>query len=302
MAGLVLGLQCAVSIAAEMPATAIAGGGFSALRQDLLAREPHVDRFSERGPFAVTQKTIELRPAPSERVSADAYLPSAPGRSPLVIFLHGHDSSSKAHAGQAAHVASWGMHALSVQLHPEGPWDANGRTLARLVRVLAASPHILDRRVDPRAIVLVGHSFGAYAVTVALAAGAPVTGAILLDPAAPGSDLREVLRRVRKPVLVIGADERIAVPRQREYFFEWIAGAVAEVSIRGAVHEDAQYPSETAVKTGVDPDVTEALQIAFAGALTAGAFSVAATGSFDYAWRSLRTALDEGRLFHPKVK
>ena len=302
MAGLVLGFQCALSPATEMPVPAIAGGGFSALRQNLLAREPQIDLFSERGPFEVAQKTVELRLTASERVSADAYLPSTTDRSPLVIFLHGHDSSNKAHARQAAHVASWGIHALSVQLHPEGPWDANGRTLARIVRVLAASPNTLDKRVDPRAIVLVGHAFGAYAVTVALAAGAPVIGAILLDPAAPGSDLRDVLKRVRKPVLVLGADERIAVPRQRDYFFEWIAGAVAEVSIRGAVHEDAQYPSETAVKTGVDPDVTEALQIAFTGALTAGAFSVAATGTFDYAWASLRSALDEGRFFHPKVK
>lgn len=285
-----------------MPSGALAAGGFSALRQHLLAREVRVDVFSERGPFEVAQKTLELRAGPSERVAADAYLPTTKERAPLVLFLHGHDGSKEAHARQAAHVASWGMHALSVQLDAEGPWDANGRRLARIVRTLAASPQTLDKRVDPRAIVLVGHSFGAYAVTVAVAAGAPVVGAILLDPAAPGSDLRDVLRRVRKPVLVLGADERIAVPRQREYFFEWIAGAVAEVSVRDAVHEDAQYPSETAVKTGVDPDVTEALQIAFTAALTAGAFSVGATGSFDYAWKSLRSAIDEGRFINPKSK
>jgi pimeloyl-ACP methyl ester carboxylesterase len=233
----------------------------------------------------------------------DVYLSAAPQKAPLVVFLHGYDSSKAAHSKQAEHVASWGMHGVSVQLPNTGPWETNGRTLARLVAALARTPDAIDRRVDAGRIILVGHSFGAYSVAVALAESASARGGILLDPATLGRDAVRFLRRIRKPVMVVGADEDVAPARNRAYFFEFIRSGVGEVSIRGAVHEDAQYPSDAALENGgVDPDTTEAHQVTFAAAVTVAALSLSATGALGPAWASFQPALKAGRLFNPKRK
>ncbi len=155
---------------------------------------------------------------------ADRYLSASGDKAPLVIFLHGHDNTKEDHAYQAFHVASWGMHSLSVQLPNTGPWSANGRTLARLVSAIQRSPEIVDQRVDAGRIVLVGHSFGASAVAIALGDGAPAVGGVLLDAAGIGRDLPKFLKQIKKPVLLIGADEHVTATRNRDYFYEFIPG------------------------------------------------------------------------------
>ena len=98
-------------------------------------------------------------------------------KAPLVILLHGHDNAKEDHAFQAMHVASWGMHGMTLQLRSHGPWIANGRTLATLVKAIRQAPEIVDSRVDVNRIILVGHSFGATAVAAALGEGAAASGA-----------------------------------------------------------------------------------------------------------------------------
>lgn len=274
------------------------------LQRDLLGREAGIHRFLLRGPFAVnTHRDREIRLSAKERHLADLYLASPAGKAPLVIFLHGHDCSKEAHALQALHLASWGIHALSVQLPKAGPWDANGRTLGRIVSLIHRTPAVIDSRIDAGRLMLAGHSFGGYAVTVAMAQGAPVAGGILLDPAYFGRGTPEFLFKIGKPVMVLGADDELWPVRFREYFYDYIFGNVAEVSVRKATHEDAQYPSETALQNGgVDPETTEALQMTFVSGITATALSLSATGTLDYAWRSFREMLDSGKLFNPKKK
>lgn len=300
-----LGVACLVLAAIfAAPPDAPAADTFGNLQRQLLDQKPDLDRFRAHGPFAVTTKpNHDIRLSAKERIPASLYLAAAAGKAPLVIFLHGHDSSKEAHALQAMNVASWGLHALAVQLSKTGPWDGNGRTLARIVNLIHRTPGIIDDRVDASRILLVGHSFGAYAVTVAMAQGAPVAGAILLDPALFGNASPEFMRRISRPVMVVAADEVLSPVRHREYFFHYIPAPVAEVSVRDATHEDAQYPSEDAVQNGgVDPDVTEALQITFASAITSTAFSLAAGGSLDYAWAGFDGAIRSGRLLQPKRK
>jgi len=263
-----------------------------------------LDLFRLRGPFGVTEKTgHELRLSTREHVEADLYLASAAEKAPLVILVHGYDSTKEAHAYQAAHLASWGMHAIAVQLPKRGPWNTNGRTVERIVRLIARSSAVVDPRVDATKIILVGHSFGATAVAVALASGAPAAGGILLDPAAIGRDLPQYLRRIAKPVLVLGADDELAPTRNRDYFYEYVRHDIAELSIRDATHEDAQFPSQTAVENhGIDPDVTEEAQLTFTAAMTAAALSLASTNSFDQAWTTYRAEFDKGRFFNAKTK
>jgi pimeloyl-ACP methyl ester carboxylesterase len=287
------------------PVTHIKADSFGELQGQLQdGVKSEAELFRSRGPFQVAQEPDrELRLSRTERIRMDVYLSAPAQPAPLVIFLHGHDSSKRAHAYQADHLASWGMHCVSIQLPRQGPWVRNGRTLTRVVRFIHRSPQVISSRIDVSKIILVGHSFGASAVSIALAEGAPAAGAILLDPAAVGRELPLFLRKVDKPVMVLGADDELSYARNRDYFYDYVRGRIAEVSIKDATHEDAQYPSEFAVRNfGFDPDTTEEAQITFVSALTAAAISVSTTGTFDYAWKTLEPSRANGRFFNARRK
>lgn len=276
----------------------------SELRGYLLNHKADVDQFRLRGPFDVaTHKDQELRLSATERIDADLYLSAPAEKAPLVILLHGHDNSKEDHAYQALHLATWGMHSLAVQLPNIGPWVGNGRTLARIVALIHRQPELIDSRIDVNRIILVGHSFGAAAVAIALAEGAPAAGGILLDPAGTGKDLPKFLRKIDKPVMLLGADERVSPVRDRGYFYEYIRSGIAEVSITDATHEDAQFPLEPAPQEpGTDSAATEELQITFVSALTSAVFSLAHTGNFGYAWTSFGDAIKNGKFFDAMKK
>jgi dienelactone hydrolase len=275
------------------------------LQRDLLSRKPDVAQFRLRGPFAVIERRdLEIPLSPDLTVEADLFLCGAARKaSPLVIVLHGQDNSKEDHAFQAMHLASWGMHAIVVDLPNHGPWIANGRTLAKLADAVHRTPGLVDGGVDADKIVLVGHSFGATAVAAALGEGAPVLGGVLLDPAGIGRQLPQLLKRITVPVMVIGADEDIWPTRNRGQFYRFIPAAVGEISIRDTVHGDAQYPNEHTLRAFQDsPDDTEEAQIAFVSALTASAFGLAATGGIDYAWSSFENGLKDGIFFNARRK
>lgn len=274
------------------------------LRGYLLGHKPDVDQFRLRGPFAVaTKEDQELRLSPAERVNTDWFLSAPPGKAPLAIFLHGYDSSKEAHAYQALHLASWGVHSITVQLPNRAQWTNNGKTLAKLVDLLRRQPEAIDSRIDGSRIILVGHSFGAITAAVALSEGAAAAGAILLDPAGVGRDLPKFLDRIKTPVMVLGADEHVSATRNRGYFFRFIRAGVAELSIKDATHDDAQWPSEQSLQfVSADTSATEASQIAFVSAITSAALSLSYTGKFDYAWASFGEAFESGRFFNPRRK
>lgn len=274
------------------------------LQRLLLSRKPEVAQFRLRGPFAVTQRRdLEIPLAPGLTLEGDLYLCAAARKAPLVIVLHGHENSKADHAFQAMHLASWGMHSLTLDLPNHGPWIANGRTLAKLVDAIHRAPQIVDAGIDTAKIILAGHSFGATAVATALGEGAPALGGVLLDPAGIGRQLRQLLERIAVPVMVIGADEDIRPTRNRGQFYRFIPRAVAEISIRDTLHEDAQYPTRYTLRGFEDePEDTEEAQIAFVSALTASAFGLAVTGNLDYAWNSFEKAINNGSFFNARRK
>lgn len=274
------------------------------LQQYLLSRQPDVAQFRLRGPFAATERRdLEIPVIPGLTVEANLYLCAAAQKAPLVIVLHGHNNSKEDHAFQAMHLASWGMHSLALDLPKQGPWIANGRTLAKLVDTVHRTPQLVDSRIDPEKIILVGHSFGATAVATALGEGIPALGGILLDPAGIGRQLPQSLKRITMPVMVIGADEDIRPTRNRGQFFRFIPTRVGEISIRDTLHEDGQYPNEHTLRGFEDdPDDTEEAQIAFVSALTASAFSLAATDGIDYAWNSFENGINNGMFFNARRK
>ena len=274
------------------------------LQRYLLSRKPDVAQFRLRGPFAIIERRdLEIPLSPDLTVEADLYLCAAGRKAPVVIVLHGYDNSKADHAFQAMHLASWGLHSLAIDLPNRGPWIANGRTLAKFVEAIRQKPQLVDGRIDADKIILMGHSFGAAAVATALGERARALGGVLLDPAGIGRQLPQLLKRITVPVMVIGADEDIWPTRNRGQFYRFIPGAVGEISIRDTLHEDAQYSNQYTLRAFQDqPDDTEESQIAFVSALTASAFSLAATGSIDYAWNSFEHGLKNGIFFNPRRK
>ncbi len=269
---------------------------FGELQRYLLNHQPDLDLFRLRGPFAVTRQDDRAIPvSAAQTVEGDLFYAGHAEKAPLVIYLHGYEATKGEHAYQAMHTASWGMHSLTLQLPNTGPWVNNGKMLASLVKIIRGRPEIFDHRVDVDRIILVGHSFGGTAVAIALAERSDAAGGILLDPAGIGRNLPKYLMQVRAPVLVLGADERVAAARYRDYFYRYVRRAIAEVSVTDATHEDAQFPAD-------DDGATEALQITFASAITAGAFSIALTRGLDYVWASFRADLKNGKLFEAKKK
>jgi len=297
----------AVGCARQFPTTQVTSirvANPAELQRYLLSRKPDVAQLRFRGPFAIVERRDLEIPLDSDlTVKADLYLCAAASRAPLVIVLHGNNNSKEDHAFQAMHLASWGMHGLALDLPKRGPWIGNGKTLAKLVETVHRTPQLIDGRIDAEKIILVGHSLGATAVATALGEGAPALGGVLLDPTAIGRGLSQSLRRVTVPVMVIGADEEIWPARNRGQFYRFIPRAVGEISIRDTVHEDAQYPNQRTLRAFEDdPDDTEEAQIAFVSALTASAFSLAATGNIDYAWNSFENAFNNGIFFNARRK
>jgi len=288
----------------DIGVTTIKPASLDELKTYVLKRKPDFEQFKLRGPYAVTvHKDRELRLSATERIDADLYLSASPERAPLVILLHGLDNSKQTHGYQALHLASWGMHSLSLQLPNNGPWVTNGHTLARMVKSIHDRPEIIDRRIDPQRIVLAGHSFGGTSVAVALAQGAPAVGGILLDPAGVSRTLPDHLGKIRVPVMVVSSDARVSVARNRDDFYDYMQGDVAEISISGASHEDAQFPLETAMpEAGTHTSARDDAQLSFVGALASAAFSLGFTGALDYAWSSFDAALRSGILLDARRK
>ena len=300
--------------------TPLKPGSFSELQSYWRDHKPDVDQFRPRGPFGVDvhenyeipvstarsesdlvgtgiAEKVPLYPSEegtSDHINTDLFLSEHAEKAPLVIFMHGYEGSRVTHFDQAKHLASWGMHSLTLRLLNDSEWGTNGRTVARLVKFLSRPPGIMDGRIDVNKIILVGYSFGGTSVSVALALGAPVAGAILLDPAAIGRAMPDWLPRINAPVLVIGADQRVAQANNRDYYYRNIR-MVAEVSVKGASHEDAQSSADAGL-------TKEELQTTFTSAITSAAFSLSSTGKLDYAWASFEGALKGGRLFRARTK
>jgi pimeloyl-ACP methyl ester carboxylesterase len=297
----------ALGCARQFPATEVTpikAANPAELQRYLTSHKPEVEQFRFRGPFAVTErKELEIPVDSNQTVEADLYLCAAVSKAPLVIVLHGLNNSKEDHAFQAKHLATWGMHSMALDLPKRGPWIANGITLARLAEAIHRRPQLVDSRIDGDKIILAGHSFGATAVSAALGEGAPALGGILLDPAAIGRQLPDLLKRITVPVLIIGADENIRPTRNRGQFYRFIPASVGEISIRDTVHEDAQYPNEHTLRAFEDePEETEDAQITFVSALTAAAFGLATTGGIDYAWNSFENGFKTGTFFNARRK
>jgi len=103
--------------------------------------------------------------------------------------------------------------------------------------------------------------------------------------------------------MLLGADQEVFQSRRRGYFFKYIPKRMAEISIRGATHDDAQYPSRRSLQYfGFDPFTSVDKQEKFKAAITTTAFSLGANGNLHYAWKSFGADIKQGSFFNAKKK
>ena len=246
---------------------------------DFLGSKPQkVDYFFQEGPLQIdTIENFRLPLSPTESVVLDLFLPIQKEKSPLLIFQHGNKSSKDYHRHQAALAASWGFNAITVDQPNVGEWLKNGSRLNKLVSLLAKWPQFLKGKYNTDEIILVGHSFGGSAIAIASGKGAPVKGLIFLDPALVHKSVIKNLQKIRQPSILLGADETVFKSRRRQQFFKNTKGSIVEISIKGATHNDAQYPNmfSWSQTLGLSPTPTATKQKQFAAAIVASAFTLA---------------------------
>lgn len=280
------------------------GDGYAKIRESRLAGRGDLEGFGALGPVGVTlERNATVTLPGGAQLVFDNLIPKSASPTPLIVLVHGNRSRKEAHRRQAELLASHGMHAVAVDVPNRSRWLANGRLIRALVDRVRQAPRLLGGHIDPARIVLVGHSFGGSAVTLAAAQGAKVKGLILLDPAVFSTAVERAMATVEQPVLVIGADRDVFRARKRGQFFRRLGGDVLELSVAGATHDDAQHPSMYALTTiGIDPFTSTARQGFFAATLAAGAFSLAATGTLDYVREALEPELARGILKDLRVR
>ncbi len=264
-----------------------------------------MDTFLENGPFQIdVKRDYEIRVSDTELVVTDLYLAKHRDPAPLIIIQHGNLGDKSVHRNQAMRLASWGIHCLVLSLPNKGSWIQNGHTVARLTTLLHDWPALLGNRFDPNNIVIAGHSFGGSAVAIAAGLDAPIRGAIFLDPALFDDKIRDYIKKIDIPSILIGADRSVFQSKRRRDFYKLIKQDILEVSVRDSTHNDAQSPNLFSINQFLHLEHPTSLinQDRFTAALIASAFSLGATGSNLFAWESFQPEIARGNLINAKRK
>lgn len=286
---LVMVASCTLLMSCQSTRTSHPAMSYAEITDRILSSPPSVRTFLRDGPFRVqVREDFRIRVTAEEIVETDVYLAHHKEKAPLVIFQHGNRAHRGVHAKQAERLASWGFHCLSVEQPNRHRWMKNGHNLADLVRLLYKWPKLLNERFDRNRILLVGHSFGGSAISIASGRSAPVKGLILLDPALVSKRVKPYLQKIKTPTILLGADPAVFRSRRRSTFFRSIPSEVMEISIAGATHNDAQYPElfDWYDVLGIQHSTSTVRQELFTAFIVTSAFSLVATESTELAWRA----------------
>ena len=264
-------------------------------------------KFYLPGPFTVTaHRGLLLTATAGDSLKVDFFKSHHDSPAPLVVIVHGNGYSRLAHASQAERIASWGFHCLTVDVPNRHEWRENGSRIRRLTQLLYSFPQVLATKLDRKKIYLIGHSFGGSAATLAAQNNRKVAGLVLLDPAVVHPVVGKAMKRIKSPVILLGADKKRFRSRKRSLFFKNVSAPMAEISIIGATHEDAQYPSINKVHWGFDFKTDEEKQKVFLANIVTSLFSMARTDdplkSLGYAWSVFKGQLKSGLIKKARVR
>ena len=272
---------------------------FAKIKNDVI----NIHELEKTGPFSSSYfEDYQISTSPEFTVAVDLFIPKQTGKSPLVIFCHGNKFYKTVHRNQAKHLASWGFTTMTLQMPNQKQWVKNGRRIAKLSQLIHSFPEIIHTNIDKRKIVLVGHSFGGSAVTIAAGRNAPVAGLILLDPAVVSDKVIGFMQKAEVPAILLGADPSVFKSRRRQMFFKKMAGPLAEVSVRNATHNDAQIPTIDKILWGMDFKTHPNRQKIFLRNIIVGAFSLIQNNPLDLSWKDFRYQKKLGKLFQLKRK
>ena len=278
---------------------------YAELKTLLGANRPDIKTFIGDGPFSYkTKKDFKIRISDDAVVNADLYLSDHDDKGPLAIIQHGNNSGKSYHENQARHLASWGIHTLVLDLPNQKKWMKNAETIYRLTRLLAVWPDMIGKKFDPEAIIGIGHSFGGSAISIAAGKGAPFQGIILLDPAVISDEAIRYIAKIKTPVILLGADQDVFRSRQRTAFFRNVKKNIAEISVKDATHNDAQYPEQFVLSEyiGLTKSPSGMRQRLFSSAILTSVMSLNLGGDADYAWSAFKPLVAQGLLIHPQRK
>jgi pimeloyl-ACP methyl ester carboxylesterase len=236
-------------------------------------------------------------------VKVNIALPTGIESAPLAIIQHGNMSFKEAHLEQMRRLASWGFAVLTPQMPNFGKWQKNGDEIKSMVELIYKWPKLISPQINPQKIILVGHSFGGSAVSLAAAKGAPIAGLILLDPALYSRNVLKSLSGVRVPTFVLAADPKFFFAKKRPSFFAEIRSRVTELVISDTTHDDAQLPSLNSLRFfGFDPTTSEEGQARFLNSMITAAASIADPNILPLSWNSFRRGMRAGLYIEAKRK
>ncbi|KAG2495081.1 hypothetical protein HYH03_006692 [Edaphochlamys debaryana] len=219
--------------------------------------------------------------------------PSVQQRWPLLVFSAGFLLHSGLYGSYAADLASWGIAVALYDLPEVVPDTSMVNAITNVINTCTSDPRVAPH-VDPRAVLLGGHSRGGKLSVLAAAGDPRVKGVALLDPVdvtamtPMGPDYPSALPAMRvacgpprrMPTLIVGAGLNAdVIPADGNYkrFMTACSGPCWAVELQGAGHLqflDAQVGLFSMfTKPGPTPD--EAVRAASKGALAAWALELA---------------------------
>jgi dienelactone hydrolase len=268
------------------------------VQASILLMEPELNRFETKGPFSVRERLDrEVNLDLDQTVAVDHFAARSSDKLPIIVISHGNYSGKKAHRAQARDLASWGFHVVAFEVPNRDQWLENGARLRRFTELLHRMPELLGDNADGGRIIIVGHSFGGSAAVLAMASGAPVMGAVLLDPAVVHSSVVTAMKDVDLPVVLLGADRKVFAARGRSRFSATLAGEMLEVSVPRATHDDAQGPSMFSRSAlGFDPFTSGRRQAVFKSMLTAAVLGISSSGTLDFPARIFLREEKDGKV------
>ncbi len=255
------------------------------VRSKIILLAPELSRFEELGPFEIEEQVErEVTLSLSRTIVVDHFFAVTEDRLPIVVISHGNFSGKSAHRDQARRLASWGFHVVTLEVPNRDHWLENGKVLRQFTELLRSVPFMLGKNSDSSRIVMVGHSFGGSAATLAMGAGAPVIGAVMLDPAVVHASVVTAMQKTDLPMVLLGSDPKIFSARGRNKFSKNLRGELLEVSVPSSTHDDAQGPSMFSRSVlGFDPYTSNNRQKFFGSLLAVSVIGLTTSGTLDFA-------------------
>lgn len=280
---------------------------FRKITRKIIKKRPQISFYSDKySPFTFNIiENYKFIINSNEIIKSDFYISNHNDIAPLIIFVHGNKSYKRNHSDQAKRIAAWGMHALVIQLPNIKEWIENGYRIYNLVNLIQKNPNLIKykNKIDINNIVLVGHSFGGSAVSIAGGLGARISGLILLDPAVYNNKVIKYLKKINTPVILLGADKKIFRSKQRYKFFKNINSNILEISIKKSTHNDAQKPSENNINFfGLNIFSDDKLQQRFINSIISSSISLSMTGNINLAKISFQSLIKKNKMINLKIK